>query len=325
MNPSPYVSRFTMSFVDDNIYFSNCSDHYSVLQYDDLMLFFLKMSYKPHGPVHQLNGGVYGCDLLDPLVEGGYITGRNGACERWAYVLKENYRSGYMTPNTNCTVADNVQESYCGFNCTANSTEIYSNVESQLEGYLNVTIPDIEEVFYDFICDGGDGARIFPGDHLESASPSDPSFWVIHPTLERLLHAKLLSGGFKDMDWAENALSDFVCSKSICYDETTGELVTEGCCYGHYEYDQMYDANKADLSVTGLSNHDTQLMTDASSDSYAMSYIYDSFEWSHCVQDFNKLLTDMYVESLTTPNVTQDDLLTSSQQDDALIGLRNKK
>lgn len=38
----------------------------------------------------------------------------------------------------------------------------------------------------DFICTG-DGYKVFGGDHLESASPADPSFWVIHPALERML------------------------------------------------------------------------------------------------------------------------------------------
>ena len=32
------------------------------------------------------------------------------------------------------------------------------------------------EKFTDFVC-SGDGARIFVGDHLEAASPADPSFW----------------------------------------------------------------------------------------------------------------------------------------------------
>ena len=38
--------------------------------------------------------------------------------------------------------------------------------------------------------------QVFVGDHLESATAVDPSFWEIHPTMERLLHAKLMAGGF---------------------------------------------------------------------------------------------------------------------------------
>lgn len=71
-----------------------------------------------------------------------------------------------------------------------------------------------------------------PGDHIESASPADPSFWVIHPTLERLLHAKLLSGGFADESWAVDQTNDFVCSN-------------HGLC-------AMNDSGRPDLTSPGL-------------------------------------------------------------------------
>ena len=64
------------------------------------------------------------------------------------------------------------------------------------------------------------------GDHIESASPADPSFWVIHPTLERLLHAKLLSGGFADESWAADQIDDFVCSNhGLCAMNDSGRRV----------------------------------------------------------------------------------------------------
>jgi hypothetical protein len=47
------------------------------------------------------------------------------------------------------------------------------------------------------------------------ASPTDPSFWPIHPTLERLLHAKYMIGGFKNDTWAD----ELVCQHSSCYEE----------------------------------------------------------------------------------------------------------
>jgi hypothetical protein len=57
--------------------------------------------------------------------------------------------------------------------------------------YVNSTVEGSDEAWTDFICNG-DASKIFSGDHLESASPADPSFWVIHPTLERLFLAKLI-------------------------------------------------------------------------------------------------------------------------------------
>jgi hypothetical protein len=74
---------------------------------------------------------------------------------------------------------------------------------------------------YVYVATGG-----LSGDHIESASPADPSFWVIHPTLERLLHAKLLSGGFADESWAADQIDDFVCSNhGLCAMNDSGRRV----------------------------------------------------------------------------------------------------
>jgi hypothetical protein len=40
-------------------------------------------------------------------------------------------------------------------------------------------------------------------------SSADPSFWVIHPTLERLFQEKLLSGGFQNEKWAHNEYEEY--------------------------------------------------------------------------------------------------------------------
>ena len=87
-----------------------------------------------------------------------------------------------------------------------------------------------------FVC-SGDGYRIYPGDHIESASPADPSFWsllftlappslhssslssdcrVVHPTLERLFQARLMVGGFDDESWPSDPVTEFVCSGASC-------------------------------------------------------------------------------------------------------------
>lgn len=91
------------------------------------------------------------------------------------------------------------------------------------------------DVMKDFVCTG-DGYKIFVGDHLESASPSDPSFWPIHPSMERLLQAKLMAGGFETYEWSSDISTGYVCDKSECYEYEEGSKGEfEACCYGHYE------------------------------------------------------------------------------------------
>jgi len=271
-----------------------------VLQYDDMMDFYYQISYDPHGPVHVLTGGIYGCDLLDTLVDGGYITDRNYMCGFWGFILKELFRAGHITPNSGCTPSAVLEESSCGFTLAGTSSEVWTTIKSMSPDAVNTKLSDAADVFTAFIVDGGDGGRIFSGDHLESASPSDPSFWVIHPTMERLLHAKLLAGGFDTANWASSA-GDYVCNKATCYDMDTDSFTTTDCCYGHYESDQMYDGLKGDMSTYGPTNKETQDQTDASSaETYTMPYIYDSFSWSHCEEDFEGLLSDMYNDKLNS-------------------------
>ncbi len=73
------------------------------------------------------------------------------------------------------------------------------------------------------------------GSHMDSSSASDPSFWLVHPSQERLLHATMLAtrvsfgssdGGDNDDDadhWPLDAVSEYVCDTAICYDELTFE------------------------------------------------------------------------------------------------------
>lgn len=39
---------------------------------------------------------------------------------------------------------------------------------------------------------------------------------MVHPTLERLLQARLMVGGFDDEAWPTDPVTDFVCSGASC-------------------------------------------------------------------------------------------------------------
>lgn len=144
----------------------------------------------------------------------------------------------------------------------------------------------------DFICTG-EGHKVFSGDHLEAGSPSDPSFWPIHPNLERLLHAKLMTGGFEDTNWPTSG--EHLCNKYICYESTEGVKGEHTqCCYGHNEYDQLLNFASGDVSSGyGPTNAEILQWTDASREDYAMPYVYDDFTWGHCDEDFGALFQEM--------------------------------
>jgi hypothetical protein len=167
--------------------------------------------------------------------------------------------------------------------------------------FVDKTVEGADDAWLNFICNG-DGAKIFTGDHLESASTADPSFWVIHPTLERLLHAKLMAGGFETADWAADGHSDFVCNKFKCYNSTTNKIdYYPECCYGHFENDKLLDAISGDRYLkVGPTNAEMVQGTDPRSENYNMLYIYDNFEYDHCEQDFDGLFAELYENMQST-------------------------
>lgn len=288
MNPSPYITRFT-----GTLFLPNCKSHYDMLYYSDMMDFFFEMESSPHATSHGGLGGAFGCDLFLPLLEEGYINDEasvKAMCKTWIFTLKALYRKNYIAPQKSCALGDSVQDATCPFECLQDGEVLRKQL---LDNYLRQYVPSDmsqkgKKAWEEFIC-GGDASRVFAGDHSESASPSDPSFWPIHPTLERLFHAKMMAGGFISTDWATSEEAENVCIRYQCYED--GEYgAHDECCYGHYEGDQMYDFISADRnSKFGPTNAEVLAMSDPTSGNYAMPYIYDNFLWDHCdQQDFDE-------------------------------------
>lgn len=286
---------------------------------NNMMDFFFDMQLLPHGAVHIELGGAFGCDLLKPLLDAGYINSVDdlyGVCRKWFIIVKEGYRANYFYPMKNCTVnIVNPTLSECPFICTEFGRENYFTLfRKVMLNNANVDKEGASDVWYDFLCKSG--SRIFTGDHLESASPSDPTFWVIHPTLERLLHAKFMTGGFDDETWSNNPKQSYVCNKAKCYKDTTGmKDFYSDCCYGHYEYDQMFDGISGDRNnKVGQTNREIIDNTDPRKITYSMSYIYDSFTWKHCNEDFETLLNDLSQSYKYNPLMKSINRITTHQQ-----------
>jgi len=130
-------------------------------------------------------------------------------------------------------------------------------------------------------------AGVKEGEMLESASPGDPLFWMIHPVLDRMITAKRLAGvshltfgnygqfrAFEDESWLDYSF----------YNTDTYY------CEGHSMYDEvLVDLNmpshlvaSADANGDGvLNNIEFYEGTDPTKGD-AATYIYDKFTWDHC-------------------------------------------
>jgi hypothetical protein len=319
-NPSPYVSRYAFDWDVQQSILPSCSHHYDILSItSEMMDFFYDMSFAPHASGHTVYGGVYGCDEIEYWVEMGLVkntTMQQKACTVLMANMKILYRQGVIEVEKDCTVdEEDSDNSSCNFICRdEDSTETAAEfLYSAISKYFDLTMVTYEEsitVLKDFICSTDSGlSKMFMGEHYESSSPADPSFWIMHPTLERLAHARFMSGGFADESWAIDGTEDFICMNSPCYHEDTDstDFFTD-CCYGHYENDQLYDGFTGTRSnYVGVANGALLTMSDPRTGEYTMDYIYDNFDWSHCLSegyDFDALLALTYEEYLEENGLT---------------------
>ncbi len=286
-NPSPFVSRF----VTNDPGLPSCSAFFDILLYTDQAQFFADVPYGPHATTHGGIGGVFGCDAMDSLLEAGLIKddySKRFLCKKWSILMKELYRADLITPKSDCSVTSLDSDGFsCGFVCNDDdSRRMMSAVKDLITSAYVPTDFDSWAGWKDFICEG-DAHKVFSGDHLEAASPSDPSFWPIHPNVERLFQAKYFAGGFETDDWPTE--SSAICDKYSCYETHGGEKGEYSqCCYGHNIDDQMLNFVEGDVT-SGYGATNLAIMSSANPTlvTYKMPYVYDDFSWSHCDEDFS--------------------------------------
>lgn len=308
MNPSPYVTRFASS----ESTLPTCSDYYTLFKSADVTSFLDFVQKGPHAPLHAAVGNTFGCDAMDSLLESGVLASESAQvklCRMWSFYMKDLYRANYIEPQTDCNnddfkTAPNDQS--CSYVCNADQDDTFIDaLKDKMDGkdYFTSSFGSDDDwnTIKEFVCTG-DAKKIVVGAHSDSSSPSDPSFWPVHPTQERLLHTFMLASGQGGWKWPTDAQADYVCGTTKCIVEAYGDDKDyyEECCYGHYEYDQLIDYTTGDATAqVGPTNHDTLVSTNPLLSSYDMPYVYDNFEWSHCSSMKGTTLTlDQYISNV---------------------------
>ncbi len=312
MNPSPYLTRFTGS-----VSWPTCSSFYTWIKKKTDLMAFLKYAPGPaHASVHGTIGGVYGCNILyDKLVPSGIVDANRitKLCANWGFKLKDLYRTGYITAydTDDCTVNnDDLGDSDCGFVCDESKEDDFiAEIQDSLSGYVNTSDYNALSEIHKFICHG-DGYKVFYGDHLESASAADPSFWTIHPTSERVLQARSFLG-WSNTDWNYQIKvpTEYVCERPKCYHETSDNFYFDTqCCMGHFENDTMIDFVNSDsqsMIKGGRTNREYITQSNPANENYNMGYIYESFLFPGC-SDSKTYNVEGYISDLIDGLVSDD-------------------
>jgi len=151
---------------------------------------------------------------------------------------------------------------------------------------------DMRKKLITSICSAG----VKQGEQLESASPVDPVFWLIHPILDRLTQLKRLAklgntpfgtigyvNAFTDVEWIDYSFytsTNYTCSGHSMHDAVLP----------HLPLPQRL-INYADSNADGhLSNIEFWEGVDPVSGG-GLDYIFDNFDWGHCKNDTAKWYT----------------------------------
>lgn len=131
-----------------------------------------------------------------------------------------------------------------------------------IDGYSEAQSLEIYKSLRDYVCDVG-----VIGDMFQATSSNDITFWVLHPTIERLWHVLRLNE-------YRGLLPNF--------DENWPSYNISASCIGHGYNDATFLSNLfSTYNTTDVyTNSELYALLHPANDS--LPYIYDSLRWSHC-------------------------------------------
>ena len=290
-----------------------CADHYNVTfssSYDSWYDWTWMAGYVPHGPIHYYIGGYTNCDdLTSQFEEIGLGQPQVNDFALWMTMLPKNFWRSYVTEAPQSCSHDTPQPD-CHMKCMLN----YENkdhvasfmymVKKWVNGIGNSgRVPTNADWIHALNETQAAGLmKVFcetpftPGEQIESASAIDPSFWPIHPTMERLMHYKRMVQDFTNTYWGTSTamgegtaycsqgdvlkMAEEIMNKSSS-DERMGTK-----CKGHHADDiTMFKSvvvNPATGKYQARVTSNLELFEILNPAEYMASYIYENFEWKHC-------------------------------------------
>jgi hypothetical protein len=233
-------------------------------------------------------------NMLEKMVMGEYF-----------HVYKSLWRSHMCakdgTPNLlvcpeSCDDSVSPTECKCQVESLVNGTTTWENIyECVLSGHSQVVFAKFFPT--EFIEDMVLLLATMPsieGEMIESASPADIMFWVIHPTLERLLSAKRLGANFADQKttkWTTDEETWYSFSYFSLAENENAYWPEAYTCTGHNATDPALPSSLpwldgfetlADSDGDGIiSNWEYYVAIDPNNLD-GVDYVFDTFDWDHC-------------------------------------------
>lgn len=319
VNNRPYLTRGMGNMcgvrVEGKHPWPTCLHHYELSTENASLYTWVWGSMQhPHGGVHAWLGGVLDCEEM----HNDYVkwVGEDLALQLAYYGFihrKYLYRSGIFKcsepADADLTAQQLMESGQCGcLDYDLENGDDYLQISEVLG--LRETLGDFDDNTHRRVIHTICTRTLSEGDHLQSSSSLDPSFWPTHPTMERLWMFKRLTGTLTDLTWPD---TDIKFHTSNGTTESWRLSLWEEDCNGHRGSDvfpfDLTDAGSSFKVQTGIrgfeeggnsiSNRDLVKLLDPRINS--MNYIYDNFEWKHCEADGINL--DDTWNSLPNPEV----------------------
>uniref|UniRef100_A0A7S4DBP2 Tyrosinase copper-binding domain-containing protein n=2 Tax=Heterosigma akashiwo TaxID=2829 RepID=A0A7S4DBP2_HETAK len=255
---------------------------------------------KTHGALHIQIGGQWNLDE-ETLA---FIDDYGGFSNTLALIFKVLWRTGFARCPATCSAGETCE-------CTAplevleqaGLTAYEALMQAGVLKYLNTNgenlyladsgryhirgkegTPEEDQVFLKILQAMANPGYV--GEMYSSSAPTDPTFWVLHPTIERLLGARRLLKGVKPFDETWGYVHDYtvasdngwVCDWSAVEGYGLPECV-QGTCPGH-NADDVLEFKFANFPGRTFTNQELYDFIEPTN--IDLPYMYDSYNWDHC-------------------------------------------
>ena len=290
LNESPYLTRFVGSCGNSHEFaMPSCGAALELVLNTDTWVDTgnLIKQNSIHDGAHLYAGGVGGecTDIAEKIKE---VVGSNvtrALIQTMPAMMQWMWRVHILKPPLLCSPGIP-----CAFTCTNNVTVATILIE-ELLGHYGFAEEAIEwknntrqhEAFDMLFCQ----TKVILGDAVDAGGAVDPTFWPIHPTLERLYQFKTLVNPLKSLYWPSGGVS----SNEFDDDDTPCDTIWYSSnCKSHHSYDTTaFSALQKDSTGNYArslpTNKDLLHSFSPANGGYAMPYIYEDFKWDHCELD----------------------------------------
>lgn len=320
-NPSPYVTRVNFAYVKDAVdaglspvkSWPTCSDLYAFMRPATTAVAFMTHleDMTVHANIHQALGGTILdvastetlLDAFESVEIEGYTSCYQTVSERhmWRMYLSDfpdscddSHSEGVLNCQLTCKDLpdDDVQLEKIG----AWAVDHYAcwNVMGDVDAlsYADQATPAALKRVGRAIC----STTFIKGEHLEASGTTDPSFFIVHPSLGRYYQMKKIMalqepGTFVD-DWAEADYGEGSCLPATgeCLVASDRDQPSSECCAGHYRYSTFFkDKMRTPAAGATLTNGGVMDAADPSN-AGPDNLVFQHLRFDHCEDDFAALL-----------------------------------